>query len=127
MTHELLRMYAYVGSNRTYQVVYSGRCQPGFEIKSLSECSAAAKFLDATGISASSGGLYGSNSHPPFCYYKNGQLKFNAGNNRGSCNRAYACACLKALPASGAPHHGENGMPVCIHDLACVSKDFKLR
>ena len=100
MTHELLCMCAYVGSNRQYQVVYSGRCQPGFEIKSISECSAAAKATGAPDKSASSDGKYGSNSDPPFCYYKNGEMKFNAGNNKGYCQQAYACLCAAAPTTS---------------------------
>ena len=128
MTHELLRVCACVGSKQPkYTTWYKGRCQSGLEIKSISECSAAAKALGAPVTSASSDGLYESNSDPPFCYFKHGQLKFNAGNNRGSCDQAYTCLCLTAPPDFGATYHGEKDIPVCIHRLACVSKDLKLR
>ena len=122
-------MCAYV-ANRAYLVLYSGRCQSGFEIKSISECSAAAKALNAPDTSASSDGLYGNYSNPPFCYFKHGQLKFNAGSNRGSCDQAYACLCSAApatttphvtfSPHFGASHHGENDMSVCLSVYLCV-------
>ena len=83
-------MCAYVAN---YQVVYSGRCQPGFEIKSISECSAAAKALGAPDFSVSSDGNYGSNSDPPFCYYKAGKMNFNAGNNKGICDSSQLSVC----------------------------------
>ena len=125
-------MCAYV-ANQKYQVVYKGRCQSGFEIKSISECSAAAKALNAPDTSASSDGLYGNYNNPPFCYFKHGQLKFNAGSNRGSCDQTYACLCAAApatttphvtfSPHFGASHHGENDMSVCrsISVCLCVS------
>ena len=122
-------MCAYV-ANQKYQVVYKGRCQSGFEIKSISECSAAAKALNAPDTPASSDGLYGNYSNPPFCYFKHGQLKFNAGSNRGSCDQAYACLCSVApatttphvtfSPHFGASHHGENDMSVCLSVYLCV-------
>ena len=58
VTHELLRMCACVGSKQPkYTTWYKGRCQSGLEIKSISECSAAAKALGAPVTSASSDGF----------------------------------------------------------------------
>ena len=95
VTHELLRMCAHV-TDRAYQVVAFGRCQPGHEIKSISECTAAAKFVGAPVTSVFSDGLKGSQSYPPFCYYSNGEVKFNAGNNKGYCSyqKLVICLCL---------------------------------
>ena len=86
-------------ANQKYQVVHNGRCQPGFEIRSISECSAAAKALNALDFSVSSDGNYGSNSFPPFCYYNNGKMKFNAGNNKGYCS-SVICLCVAAPTTS---------------------------
>ena len=90
-------MCAYV-ANQKYQVVYKGRCQSGFEIKSISECSAAAKFVDAPDTSVSSDGNHGSKIDPPFCYYKKGKMKFNAGNNKGICQSSQLSVCMCVAP-----------------------------
>ena len=102
VTHELLRMCAYVGypDRQLYTMWSKGRCPSGTEIKSISECSAAAKATGAPDKSASFDGLHGSNSDPPFCYYKNGEMKFNAGNNKGYCQQSYACLCAAAPTTS---------------------------
>ena len=102
MTHELFRMCACV-ANRAYQALPFGRCQPGYEIKSISECTAAAKALGAPITSALSDGLYGSHSYPPFCYYSNGVVKFNAGNNKGICDYSKKSICLCAFSRTYMP------------------------
>ena len=77
----------------------SGRCQDDREIKSLSECSAAAKYLNLSNHTASwDNHPFGVHYDPPFCYYEGGQLKFNAGNNTGFCG--YMDTCLCAGPPS---------------------------
>ena len=92
-------------ANRAYQVVSSGRCQPGYEIKSISECSAAAKALGAPDYSVSSDGNHGNSSFPPFCYYDfaNGKMKFNAGNNKGICDYSKKSVCLCAYSRTYMP------------------------
>ena len=80
-------------SATTYHLVNTSRCQPGREVKSLSECSAAAKYLNLSDQSASSDNQYGSSYDPPFCCYEGSQLKFNAGNNGGYCNWVSGCLC----------------------------------
>merc|ERR1739848_276220 len=91
-------------ANQKYELVYHGRCQSGFEIKSISECSAAAKALGASDYSVESDGDDRSNSNPPFCYYNAGKMKFNAGNNKGYCSsqKAVVCLCV-AAPTTTSP------------------------
>ena len=75
-------------------LVKQGQCTKGTEIKSLSACSAAAKYLNLQDASAESDGHHGVDFDPPFCYYEGGSLKFNSGNNRGSCSNVDQCLCV---------------------------------
>merc|ERR1712048_125840 len=98
----------------------SGRCQPGREINTTAECSAAAKDLDLNDESASPDQYGEQNSHtyyyyyypptehappgsdtvPPFCYYADGELRFNAGYNRGNCTDIQPCLCSRPVPTT---------------------------
>ena len=106
-------MCAYVGytAPQLYTTWYKGRCPSGTEIKSISECSAAAKALGAPDFSVSSDGDRGSNSTPPFCYYhyQSGGMKFNAGNNKGYClsQQGVICLCL-AAPTTTTPQFSKS-------------------
>ena len=65
----------------------------GTELKSLSECSAAAAYLMLTDTSASSYTYSYRRSYPPFCYYEAMILKFNSGSHTGSCSSSRQCLC----------------------------------
>ena len=72
----------------------NGDCPRGEEIKSLIECSAAGRYLNLQDVSASMDGQDGGVSYdPPFCYYENNMLKFNAGRNSGLCTSTDICIC----------------------------------
>ena len=119
-------MCAHVGTNFTgqYHGIRNGRCPPGREITSLSECSAAAKDLKLNDQSASSDNQpNGVGYDPPFCYYEGGQLKFNGGRNYGSCTSSDTCLCV-GPPRP--PLAGENDRHDCMHCFACVSKHLTL-
>merc|ERR1712159_604252 len=94
-----------------YQLLSNGRCPPGREVKSLSECSTAAKYLNLYDQSASLDNQpHGVRYDPPFCYYEDHQLKFNGGRNTGSCTTSDRCLCAERLPRTtsttdtGFPH-----------------------
>ena len=71
------------------EIVTSGRCAPGTEIKTIAACSGAAEYLGLPDVTASDDGQRnGVSSDPRFCYYEDGQLKFNKGNNNGIQNLA---------------------------------------
>ena len=81
--------------NPGYHLWSNGQCKSGHEIKSLSECSAAAKYLGLNDQSASSDNQpYGVSYDPPFCYYEGGQLRFNGGRNYGPCTSSDTCLCV---------------------------------
>ena len=84
-------------TNRAYSMHSQGRCPAGTEIKSLSECNFAAAYLKLEDIVATSDGQnsvhYSMSSDPPFCYYEEGELKFNEGSNSGSCSESDLCLC----------------------------------
>ena len=82
------------------KLVKQGRCPKGTGIKSLSACSAAAKYLKLPSTSAVPDGQSGVSYDPPFCYYEGGQLKFNAGGNIGSCTTSDQCLCAAEGGAS---------------------------
>ena len=94
-------------------LIKQGQCPKGFEIKSLSACSAAAKYLKLQDTSAAASELANGNyadyyrdyklrSNPPFCYYEGGSLKFNGGSNTGSCSNYDQCLChISGLSAGG--------------------------
>ena len=69
----------------------------GTEIKSLSGCSIAAKYLNLEDTNATSDGqhseYYSMSNHPPFCYYEGNELKFNEGSNSGECTDSDLCLC----------------------------------
>ena len=73
-----------------------GRCPKGTEIRSVSECSKAAFYANLTDTSAVlDEHPRGVTFDPPFCYYEDGQLKFNAGKNTGFCSKFDQCLCAR--------------------------------
>ena len=93
VTYELLRMCACVGGTR-YVIRTSGRCEYGTQIRSSSECSAAAKHLNLYDQSVSLDYQYRASHDPSGCYYEGGSLKFNNyGGNYGYCSSYDKCVC----------------------------------
>merc|ERR1712159_404185 len=91
-----------------YQLLSNGRCPPGREVKSLSECSTAAKYLNLYDQSASSDNQpHGVSYDPPFCYYEGNQLKFNGGRNTGSCDSYDRCLCKASATTTTTPGCGD--------------------
>ena len=83
---------------------------PGGRVKTLSECSAAARALRLSDVTAQDDGESGSSLDPPYCYfnkelgwnldsgiftpYSISSLKFNSrGDNTGPCTTSNKCVC----------------------------------
>ena len=91
--HKLLCLCTFVGGTR-YVLRTSGRCPSGTEIRSISECSAAATYLNLGDQWASYDNQYRVSYDPPYCYYEGGSLKFNDyGRNTGTCSSSDRCLC----------------------------------
>ena len=77
-----------------YKPISNGDCVHGGEIKTLQECSAAARYLQLSADTATED-LGSTSFKPPFCYLQNGRVSFNPGGNAGSCSQVDACLCLQ--------------------------------
>ena len=66
----------------------------------MTECADAAKFLGLSDTSVSDDYQNGVSYDPPYCYFEGGSLKFNQGNNYGSCSSSDMCLCKSTLTAT---------------------------
>jgi hypothetical protein len=90
-------------------MLVSGVCTT--PITSMAACSAAgAKLSLANSTAVDDKHPKGVSYDPPYCYYENSILKFNAGNNTGSCTKYDECLCADTL-AAGAPVVGVPAQP----------------
>ena len=90
-----------IAANKTkYMLLMHGRCPKGTEIRSRSECSAAAAYLNLsdTVVSSFSSRRIVSILPPPHCFDQGGSLTFNSASFFGSCSRTYRCLCKTQLP-----------------------------
>ena len=82
------------GGGTRYVIRTSGRCASSTQIRSSSECSAAAKYLNLYDQSVTLDYQYRASHDPNGCYYENGYLKFNNyGGNYGYCTSYDKCLC----------------------------------
>ena len=99
-------LYLYVVTHTgRYYILDHSRCPYGYEIKTASECSAAAKYLKLYDTSATvvrDGKTSDINFDPPLCFYE-GYLKFNADviNSAGDCSSSATCLCKKYSSSTG--------------------------
>ena len=81
-----------------YVKVTSGNCAPGTEIKSVTECQAAAKYLQLPGAATQYyHPVFPLPQDPPFCHYSSPELWFNQvgqGDTQASCTTFDFCLCL---------------------------------
>jgi len=72
----------------------SNKCPNGKWIKSISACADAAKYLKLKDKTASNDNQNNVSYDPPYCYFENGQLKYNkSGKNSGKCSHTDVCLC----------------------------------
>ena len=74
-------------------------------IKTFSECEAAAKQLGLSDTTATDDGQNGFDRDPPYCYFESDSLKFNyGGTNTGLCgSNNDKCLCYTQTPPSTTP------------------------
>ena len=83
-------------SDVSYLLVDSGSTCPSgsHRVSTLSECSRAAAAVGLQDTIAVDDYQDGVDSDPPYCYFKDGSLKFNSnGLNTGSCTGSDKCLC----------------------------------
>jgi hypothetical protein len=91
-----------VSQARRYKIQRSLKCYT--PIKDVQQCSeAASQLLNQLGITTLADAVEdeytGVSTAPPWCYVKDGQLKFNAnGRNYGSCSQTDTCLCRDLIP-----------------------------
>merc|ERR1719210_721442 len=98
-----------------YQMVRSGTCQThGLSvITNEDECANAGRDL-LNGLSVKSYGGNGESCDPPYCYFENGDLKFNRnGRNTGQCAEEDQCLCV-AAPRIASPTAPPTSPPIAL-------------
>jgi hypothetical protein len=91
-----------VSQARRYKIQRSLKCYT--PIKDVQQCSeAASQLLNQLGITTLTDAVddeyTGVSTAPPWCYVKDGKLKYNAnGRNYGSCSQTDTCLCRDLLP-----------------------------
>ena len=100
----------------------TGSC--AWNITSPAECSEQAQLMGFHDVTATDDGQTSVSFDPPWCYYEDGSLKFNAGSNTGICTLGDICLC-KGTPTSSlaiAPRLSRSHDPTVAssHDISRV-------